>query len=257
MIESSSNQQIKYMQRLLKAVVSAKERVFLAEGWKMVSEAIDRDMMERLYVSEEHEEEAKERWMDKAVRFETVAAKVFEQICDTMSPQGVLAVVRMPEYSFDEYIKKENTRFLCLEDINDPGNLGTMMRTAEGAGMTGLILSKGTVDLFNPKVVRSTMGALFRVPFFYTDNFVDTMKTLQKEGTTLYAAHLDGSIPYDEEDYQGAVGILIGNEANGLSAEVTEAADRKVRIPMEGQLESLNAAVSAALLMYEVARKRR
>ncbi len=223
----------------------------------MVEEALGHGLVQRLYVSEQHQMEAQNRFGDVTTKVEVLSEKVFAEVSDTMTPQGVLATVKMPEYHLQDYLKKENISFLCLEDINDPGNLGTMMRTAEGAGMTGVIMSKGTVDIFNPKVVRSTMGSLFRVPFFYTEDFCEAMNCLQDANVTLYAAHLKGSTAYMQEKYEGNTGIMIGNEANGLSEAATSKADCLVRIPMDGQLESLNAAVSAAILMYEVRRNRR
>lgn len=146
---------------------------------------------------------------------------------------------------------------LILEGIQDPGNLGTMIRTAEGAGVTGIIMSKTTVDIFNPKVVRSTMGSLFRVPFYLTDDLAKTIGTLKKQGITMYAAHLKGKLSYDQPNYCSACGFMIGNEGNGLTPETAALADQYIRIPMEGRVESLNASIAAALLMYETHRQRR
>lgn len=262
MIESNSNPQIKYLHRLSKSSRFRKaEKVFLAEGFKMVKEALLHKLALKLYVTKAARESDRKEYLEifklseeTGIFIETVSEKVFQAICDTTNPQGILAIVKMPEYELESYLS-ERVHFLCLEDINDPGNLGTMMRTAEGAGMTGVIMSKGTVDLFNPKVVRATMGSLFRVPFFYTDHLEETIGFLKSKGVTIYAAHLQGSVPYDKVSYKGSVCLMIGNEANGLSDSVTMLADTCVRIPMAGQLESLNAAVSAALLMYEIKRR--
>lgn len=262
MIESSSNPQIKYLHRLGKSSRFRKaENVFLAEGFKMIKEALLHKLAVKLYVTEAARKSDRKEYLEifrlaqeTGIYVETVSEKVFQSICDTMNPQGVLAIVKMPAYELESYLS-EQVRFLCLEDINDPGNLGTMMRTAEGAGMTGVIMSKRTVDLFNPKVVRATMGSLFRVPFFYSDCLEETIGLLKSKGVTIYGAHLQGSVPYDKVSYNGSVCLMIGNEANGLSESVTMLADTCIRIPMEGQLESLNAAVSAALLMYEIKRR--
>ena len=145
---------------------------------------------------------------------------------------------------------------LLLEDIQDPGNLGTMFRSAEAAGVNGIIMSKGTADVFNPKVVRSTMSAIFRMPFVYVPDLTETMRQLRQCRIALYAACLEGSVPYTEADFRLAAGILIGNEGNGLTEAVQELADGRIRIPMAGQIESLNAAISAGILMYEAARQR-
>jgi len=132
-----------------------------------------------------------------------------------------------------------------------------MVRTGEGAGITGVIMNKTTVDLFNPKTIRSTMGSIYRVPFIVTADLAETMNDLKQQGVSLYAAHLKGQYAYDEEDYTKASGFLIGNEGNGLSDEIADLADTYIKIPMEGQVESLNAAISASLLMYEANRQRR
>ena len=131
-----------------------------------------------------------------------------------------------------------------------------MVRTGEGAGITGIIMNKTTVDLFNPKTIRSTMGSIYRVPYLITEHLPDLLDELHKENIRLYAAHLKGDTYYDAFDFTGACGFLIGNEGNGLSDEIAECADCYLKIPMEGKVESLNAAVSAALLMYECKRQR-
>jgi len=146
---------------------------------------------------------------------------------------------------------------MLLENLRDPGNLGTIIRTAEAAGVSGVILSKESVDIYNPKVIRSTMGAVYRVPFLYADDFMALLKELRNKDVRLLAAHLKGQKTFDRADYSGKVGILIGNEANGLSEEAAELANEKVLIPMAGSVESLNAAVAAALLMYEAFRKQK
>ena len=130
------------------------------------------------------------------------------------------------------------------------------MRTAEGAGAAAVIMNKSTVDLFNPKVIRSTMGSIFRVPFLIYDDLSEAVTELQSNGVTIYAAHLEGGIYYNEELYQGSSGFLIGNESKGLTEEISRLADKRIKIPMEGKLESLNAAVSAAILMYESRKNR-
>ena len=189
------------------------------------------------------------------------ADSVFRQLSDTVAPQGILAVVRMPRYDKEKIEQAqaggiyEQAKLLVLENIQDPGNMGTILRTAEGAGISGIVLGKGCVDLFNPKVVRATMGSLFRVPYYFCGDIIFEVAALKERGFTFYAAHLQGEKAYCEPDYQGQLGILIGNEANGLSEELSALADVKVKIPMEGRLESLNAAISAALFAYEVHRK--
>ena len=191
------------------------------------------------------------------VTYEVVADSVFKAVSDTQTPQGILALIRMPHYTLEDVMQGERTHLLLLESVQDPGNLGTMVRTGEGAGITGVIMNRTTVDLFNPKTIRSTMGSIYRVPYVIADDFVATLQELKAKGVSLYAAHLKGKKQYDAFDYTVPTGFMIGNEGNGLSDEVADAADTYIRIPMEGQVESLNAAISASLLMYECNRQRR
>lgn len=266
MITSTSNQQMKQISLLLKKSKERKNtKTFVVEGPRMVVEApVER--LKAVYVAEGFEnnkensvlvKELKDKCNKANAVYEVVADNVFKSVSDTQTPQGIMAVVTMPEYSLEQLLSGNKTHLLILESIQDPGNLGTMVRTGEGAGVTGIIMNKTTVDLFNPKTIRSTMGSIYRVPFYVTEDLAGTMKDLQGKGISLYAAHLKGEHAYDEEDYTNACGFLIGNEGNGLSDEIANLADTYIKIPMEGQVESLNAAISATLLMYEANRQRR
>lgn len=147
-------------------------------------------------------------------------------------------------------VGNKSERYLILEDIQDPGNLGTMIRTAEAAGIKAVIMSRNTADIFNPKVTRATMGSCFRVPFIYADNFADAVNSLKTNGIRVYGAYLRGGKNYREAEFGKRCAIMIGNEGNGLTDEAIALADERVFIPMEGKIESLNAAVAAAILMY-------
>ncbi len=191
---------------------------------------------------------------------ETVSTEVMKKMADTMSPQGVLLVAEMFDHRPEELIReavrrrKEEGRdplFLLLEDVQDPGNLGTMIRTAEGAGADGIFMTEGCVDIYNPKTIRSTMGSLYRMPFVCGVSLPEVIGLLQKEKITTYAAHLKGEKFFHEIDYRGGSAFLIGNEGNGLREETADLADTYLKIPMEGKLESLNAAMAAGLLMYQ------
>ena len=257
MITSKSNPQLKMITALLrKRSTREEERAFICEGRKMFFEILAQhpEHLVKTYWSESGLAglDDGERELLAGCEYETVADEVFDAIAETVTPQGVIAVVRMPEYSVGDMIAGDTTRLLLLESLRDPGNLGTILRTAEAAGMSGIILSADSVDVFNPKVVRSTMGAILRVPFYYAEDFPKLLTELRERGVKLYAAHLQGSVPYTEAAYGDRVGILIGNEANGLSDGVTELSDVRIRIPMDGQAESLNAAVAAAILMYHL-----
>lgn len=257
MITSTSNAQMKQIAALLKKSKERKEqKVFVIEGRKMFEEICqDKSRLIKAYFSESYVKEAYAGELPD-VPCEVVADKVFEAVAETVTPQGVLAIVKMPEYSLEKMVAEAGTLVL-LEDLRDPGNLGTIIRTAEAAGVSGVILSRESVDVYNPKVIRSTMGAVYRVPFLYVEDFMETLQVLKENRVRLLAAHLKGNKTFDKADYSGKVGILIGNEANGLSEEASELAEEKVLIPMAGSVESLNAAVAAALLMYEAFRKQK
>lgn len=266
MITSANNQQMKQVSALIKKAKERREKgVFVVEGPKMVVEA-PAEWIRAVYVAESFAqkqenisvlEELETRCKSVQATYETVVDSVFKSVSDTQTPQGIMAVVKMPSYEVKDLLRGEKTHLLILESIQDPGNLGTMVRTGEGAGITGVIMNKTTVDLFNPKTIRSTMGSIYRVPFMITEDLGNTLKELKEQNVSLYAAHLKGQHAYDEEDYTKASGFLIGNEGNGLSDEIADLADTYIKIPMEGQVESLNAAISATLLMYEANRQRR
>ena len=227
-------------------------RAFIVEGIKMFRETPP-ELLQRVYVSEQffENEENCECLAKSGINYELVSNSVFAHISDTNTPQGILAVVQQPVYEFSDLLQGERTRLLVLEDIQDPGNLGTMIRTAEGAGADGIFMTSGTVDIYNPKTIRATMGSLYRVPFVRTQDLCGITSLLQKNGITVYAAHLKGEQYYHETDYSGGSAFLIGNEGNGLKKETADLADCYLKIPMEGKLESLNAAIAAALLMYQ------
>ena len=218
-----------------------------------------------------------------------VSTSVMQKMSDTDTPQGIMAVVRMNSVgqpygagtkkagaagtngagadgagangagSHQDYVNQHDCRkqfYIIVDRLQDPGNMGTIIRTAEGAGVTDIIVSRDSVDPYSPKVVRSAMGSLFRMKISISDDLVGDIRALREKGVKVCGTHLSGVEFYDE-DFSGDIAFLIGNEGSGLSDEVSAEADTLLRIPMEGQVESLNAAVSAAVVMYEVLRQRR
>ncbi|MCR4782655.1 MAG: RNA methyltransferase [Lachnospiraceae bacterium] len=281
MIKSISNSKIKHVIKLReKRRDRRNEGLFVSEGLRIVMET-PLDKLRELYIAES--------FLADQEKFETIKSKlgvtildlsgegmatlkicpeneiligavsddVMKKMSDTDTPQGILAVSEMPKYTLDELLERRPHAFILLEDIQDPGNLGTIMRTAEGADITGIIMTKQTVDLFSPKVVRATMGSIFRVPFYETADLKAVISRLQEEGTKIYAAYLGGERMYDEVNFTEDVGYLIGNEGNGLKRETAMCADELILIPMGGELESLNAAMASGILAYEIKRQRR
>lgn len=265
MITSSANSRVKQViQWQTKAKERKKAGVFLTEGFKMYEEAPLESILE-VYVAEsalaflEKMDAKEEKTTEKLKKtgYEVVADSLFKKMADTQTPQGILCVVKQPEYRLEEILKQDRPLLMILENLQDPGNLGTIIRTGEGAGVTGVIMTAKTVDIFNPKVIRATMGSVFRVPFLYVEDMEDTLKKLKEKGIRTYAAHLAGREYYDSFSFTGGTAFLIGNEGNGLEKNTADLADSYLKIPMEGKVESLNAAIAASVLMFETARQRR
>lgn len=260
MITSIGNSQIKSVINLIKKSKDRKAQgLFVVEGKRMFSET-PKDRIDKVYATEDFYKENSALF--EGIQCELVSDAVFEHMSDTKTPQGVLATVKMEKKTIEEIVEASAKSdkapfFLVLENIQDPGNLGTIIRTSEGAGVMGILMTAGTADIYNPKVIRSTMGAMYRMPFAYGDSIEEIMALLKKKGITTYAAHLRGESFYDEQDYKKGTAFLIGNEGNGLTDTASNLSDVLIKIPMEGNLESLNAAISAAILTYEVHRQRR
>lgn len=259
MITSISNAQVKqvcaYVQ---KAKERRKDGIFVVEGAKMFEEA-PADWISKVYVTQSFYDRHISDDIGKKLErtgYELVSDEVFLKMSDTKTPQGVLCLVKSPRYTVEDLMKFRQGIFVVLEDLQDPGNLGTIIRTGEGAGIAGVIMTKDTVDIFNPKTIRATMGSVYRVPFVYVQDIGEAIGKLQQAGIAVYAAHLKGEAYYDAFDYSKGSAFLIGNEGNGLKETTAQLADSYVKIPMAGQVESLNAAVAATLFMYEAARQR-
>ena len=284
MITSTSSSQVKHIVNLQKkSKLRKEEKQLVVEGLKMVSEA-PKDRLVKVYVSETFKadnEEFLEKMNYEAVGkdvLEIVSDNVFVRMSDTQTPQGIMAVVKMSDVCIEDMFEKDNYTdskddgadkvedntadakkqplLLILENLQDPGNLGTIVRMAEGAGVTGIIMSSNTVDIYNPKTIRSTMGSLYRVPVIYVDDICKAVDECKEKGVKVYAAHLKGTDNYNQKDYAQPTAFMIGNEGNGLSDRLTQKADELVRIPMQGKVESLNAAIACTILTYEAVRQR-
>jgi TrmH family RNA methyltransferase len=181
---------------------------------------------------------------------------IIEHITDTKSPQGVVAIVEQTKGDPLAFTaKKENPLYLVLDGIQDPGNLGTMVRSADAVGATGIFLGKSCVDLYNPKVVRSTMGSMYHLPIFEVD--LETfLPQLKEQGVALVGTDIDAEKTIYQANLTGATAVVIGSEAHGLSDSVRALVDTEMKLPMPGQAESLNAAIAASVMMYEALRQR-
>ena len=277
-ISSGSNPRIRKLVELQKKAKLRRETgLFVIEGTRLCVDTPPQYIKE-VYATENRIKNAseKEKILMREHPLTVVTEEAMAKAADTTTPQGILCVAQMPVYSREILLGKtagerqeadkadgrgtpagKAPLLLVLEDIQDPGNLGTIFRTAEAAGASGILMSRGTVDLFHPKVVRATMSAIFRMPFYISNDLCAEISALRENGIRSYAAHLGGKRAYDELPLTQGCAFLIGNEGNGLSAELTERADEKIIIPMAGGAESLNAAMAAGILMFEAARQRR
>ena len=195
--------------------------------------------------------EQRNRVRQRAPKIFQVPRELMEHMSDTKNSQGILAVVRQKKYT-----ELPGDFFLILDTLQDPGNMGTIFRTAEAAGVNGILMNRDCVDVYSPKVVRATMGAMFRMPFMVSDDLPAEIQRMKSEGVQVYAAHLRGTKNHWDFDYRQPTAFMIGNEGNGLQDAIADLADTYLRIPMMGHTESLNAGVAASVLMYEVLRQR-
>lgn len=244
-INSASNAKIKYIKSLSQRKNRMKSRQYITEGLRSVYEALRSGDTDMLVVTEECADKLPS---ELAQNVYLVPEFIFEKISETQSPQGALAVVNMKENLPD--LKCDGAYVYC-DNIRDPGNLGTIIRTADGAGFDGVILSPDCVDCYNPKTIRACMGSFFRM------NIYENISMTELDRFKIYAGILDDfTKDYREVSYSGGIVIAVGNEANGISEENKKYCTG-IKIPIYGQAESLNAAVAAALMMYEAANNRK
>ena len=256
-ITSKDNETIKKIRKLKEKKYRDQNGKYIIEGVKLIREAIvEKADIDTIVVCDNC---VKNGEIDQKVLYEIakyncvyVDEKVFNNMTDVQNPQGLLAVVE--KKNTDKDIKYDEDVIVVLDDIQDPGNLGTILRTIDSVGLSQVIVSKKSGDVFNPKVVRSTMGAIFRVNIIESENLVNTLKEIKKHKFKVVATSLQTEESIYDIKYKKTV-IVIGNEANGVSKEVLDMADQKVKIPMPGKTESLNAAVATGVILYEYVRQ--
>lgn len=242
-ITSMENKIIKQVKHLAKKSRREESGLFIAEGARIVRDALSDGLTEYVIATSPCQDYHGSQYI--------ISRDMFEKLSDTRTPQGIMAVCRMPRW--DEAVLSRASLVLVCENIADPGNLGTMMRTAEAAGADAAVLIGNTVDLYNPKTVRSTMGSVFRVPVFRGERYIDILK---KEGFTLAVTCLDGAQSlYETDSGCSKIALTVGSEAHGVSRELLEKADLRIKIPMCGRVESLNAAIAASVCLYEYRRR--
>ena len=259
-ITSKDNEFVKHVKKLKEKKYREEYGEFLVEGIKMIEEAISEDaVIKQIVVCDDCKTQSSipSDLLYEIAKYDCVyvSEKIFNTMTDVTNPQGILAIIQKYPSEENQIDFKENL-FLVLDNIQDPGNMGTILRTADSVGLTQILISKGTADQYNPKVVRSTMGAIFRVKVIECEDLTKTLKELKKHKIKVYGTDLKTDKSIYDVDYQKSA-IVIGNEANGVSTEILNLADEKIKIPMPGKTESLNAAVATSVILYEAIRPNR
>lgn len=245
-ITSMKNPSAKLLRSLKDKTAREETGLFLVEGQKMIQEALNSGLALHTLLAEASCESFARKFAPENRCF-LAARSILESVCDTRTPQGVCAAFSMPAPLDLSLISGS---IVALDGVQDPGNVGTIWRTADAAGLSALVLGPGCADPLSPKVQRAAMGSGFRVPFLSTENLPDALAHLQKKGYVVVASALDGTDFYAAPRPGKAFALIVGNEARGISAEVRSVANLSVRLPMRGGAESLNAAVAAGILMY-------
>jgi len=254
-IRSSDNSIIKEIRKLKEKKHRIEKNQFIVEGFRFVMEALQSSFeVPMIFVSES----AEGRWhsfnvegiLQKDTKVYWVTESVLKTICSTDTPQGIAAVVNNKA----KFIEDKQGVYVLVDRLQDPGNLGTIIRTAHAAGALGVIFTKGTVDVYNEKTLRSTMGSIFNIPVI-EDKELTIVRELKEKGFKLVVSSLDTEKNFYEADLKGKVIICVGSEATGASEDIYELSDIKVKIPMPGGAESLNAAIAGAIMIYETVRQ--
>ena len=261
LIQSNKNSVFKYAKSLQIKKYRDISNQYLIEGLKIVKEAISSNarLSMILFSSEQSENNDIKDILAKAeslaLHIYQVDKRIFKDIAETESSQGIISIVDKPVYKLNDVLDKENLRIILLDEVSDPGNLGTIIRTADACNYDAVLLSKGCVDVYNSKTVRAAMGSLFHLPIIQNIEIKETVELLKKNFVTVYGAHVhNGEACYDVS-YDGSFAVVIGNESMGLSKESLDSIQNMIRIPMPGHAESLNASVAASIIMYESIRR--
>ena len=252
-----NNPQVKAAAELKLKKYRQQRGLFLAEGLRTVEEAVAAKQAESIFytaIEDDRTRAALEEAAAQQVKLTCVSDAVLKKIADTETPQGIIAVCKMQPVALDDLLAS-GKMLLVLDRVGDPGNVGTMLRTADAAGIGGVVLLKGSVDAYAPKTVRSSMGSLFHVPVLSGVGETAFIESAHNAGYELLVTCLDGADNLYKADLHGRLAFVMGNEANGVSAGLLEAADKRVFIPMAGRAESLNVAMAAGIVMFEALRR--
>ena len=232
--------------------------LYLAEGLRTAEEAVAYKAVETLFYVATDDERTIRLLEDAAaqnIKLVCVSENVMKKIADTETPQGIIAVCKMRQLKLENLLAS-GKMLLVLDRVGDPGNIGTMLRTADAAGIGGLVLLKGCADIYAPKTVRSSMGSLFHIPVLSGVSEQEFVSAAKKAGYDLLVTCLDGADNLYKADLSGRIAFVMGNEAGGVSESLLAQADKRVYIPMAGRAESLNVAMAAGIVMFEALRRK-
>ena len=264
-ISSSQNKLVKLAAALSRKKYRDETGLFLVEGLRLLEEAVISDWeMECCFITptareKERTQELVERLAARNIKVAELPETLFAKLAETEHPQGVLGIMHKKEYGFDDIITKETSSFIVvLESVQEPGNVGTLIRTADAAGCSGVIVTKGSADIFAGKTIRAAMGSVFHLPVVAGMEATEAIRRLKEEQIMIIATALSpASDTYYEVDMKGPVAIVFGNEGNGLPAGILAASDKLMHIPIAGRAESLNVSAAAAVILYDAVRQRR
>lgn len=252
---SKDNKLIKLARKLKSRKYRDKENLFIAEGLRFVESSIESNFAKYILYSEKiYSTNGYERVIENSDNIFEVSNEILMDLCETENPQGVIAICYKKDYKIESIL---NGLIVILDGIQDPGNLGTIIRTCDASGVSGIVVLKGTVDVYNPKVLRSTMGSIFNIPIVFENDFKEAAKIILDNGYSILASSLDGEKNLYEYRFSSKTAVILGNEANGVKNENMAFATDKIIIPMEGKSESLNVAIANAIITYEALRQRR
>ena len=262
-IQSSSNKTIKHIKSLQLKKYRDEYGSYVIEGEKLVSEALDYKagvsmlLFSQSFGLTKRHDEIIGSISGNDITIYYAEDRIFKEACETDTPQGVIAVAGKLEYNLEAVLKKPELCVVMLQEIRDPGNAGTIIRTADACGLDAVLLSAGSVDLYNGKTIRSTMGSLFHIPVFQCLDTTEIIADLKRNGIMTIGADPHSSADCIELPYYNKTAIIIGNESQGLSDEIKGLLDANVKIPMPGRAESLNAGIAASIMMYELSIRKR
>ena len=256
-IKSKDNERIKHAKSLLKNKYRKEECKFVIEGLRIIKQSIECECdIDYILYSDDFAQkniEFVEHITVNKIKSYLIDNNLVKELAETENAQGVFAIVNSTKYTLDKILKEEIEFVLILDRIQDPGNMGTLIRSADASGVCAIINLKGCVDIYNPKVIRSTMGSIFNTVIIEDEQ--NCISILKENGFTIVSSTLETNKYYNEIEYNGKIALVIGNEGNGIEPEILKNSDELVKIPIYGKAESLNAAIAGGILMYDIKNK--